>query len=232
MEVVAILALVGAGEALNRLRARRARRLDWVPEVVLFASPGGHRMDTKKFTVVGHFGKDRWADPASPDAERGLGEIVVMADHLARGGADVLETLLHEAAHAVADARGEVDVTPNSGYHNRLFAKNATELGLTVAQEGRHGWARTGLADGTADRFPGAIKTLDAAVIAAKAAKRNAAKPPRKGGPVKAVCGCKKPRVMRISPSVLAAAKITCEACERDFKEAPSKAAPAGGEGA
>jgi len=63
---------------------------------------------------LGHFAAMRWADPDQPAAEDGsagvrLPEVFVGGEGLARGPADVLGTLLHEAAHALADVRGIKD---------------------------------------------------------------------------------------------------------------------------
>lgn len=195
--------------------AIRARHPD-VPEVVLFASPVAHGKNTEKFQVLGHFGRDRWAGPNGP-GEKGLGEVLVVAEHLARGGADVMETLIHEAAHAMCDARGVEDTSQEGRYHNRNFKAAAEELGLTVTQQGGRGFAATALADGTADAFADAIASLDTVVIAAKAARQREEKVKRQG-PVKATCKCEVPRIIRVSLSTLIAGGITCHLCDTNFR--------------
>jgi hypothetical protein len=224
----------GGGRADDRPGLALAKAIDelWteiqsnhpeVPECALFVSPVAHGKDTKKFTVLGHFGKDRWQTRGGDT----VGEVVLVAEHLARGGEDVLETVLHEAAHALCAARGLKDTSQNGRYHNAVFAAAARELGLEVSlMPGGHGMAHTVLADGTGARYGAAIKALDKAVIAAKKAKaRDDERRKRAGGPVKCVCRCEPARSFRMSPSVLAAGDVTCGQCGTAFFEAPKPAA-------
>jgi len=58
----------------------------------------------------------RWHDDA-----RQLPEVFVGGEGLARGPAEVLGTLLHEAAHALADVRGIKDTSRQGRWHNARF---------------------------------------------------------------------------------------------------------------
>jgi hypothetical protein len=193
-----------------------------LPDCALFVSPIAHGQDTKRFHVLGHFGKERW-QTAGGDT---VGEVVLVAEHLARGGADVLEVVLHEAAHALAAARGLQDTSQGGRYHNQVFATVARELGLVVeVQAGGRGLAKTSLDDGTEERYAGAVRKLDAAVIAAKAArKEDDDRKKRAGGPLKYECACEPKSSFRMSPSVFYRSPITCGGCQTVFAEAPKKA--------
>ena len=48
---------------------------------------------------------------------------------------EVLATLLHEAAHALAHARGSKDTSRQGRYHNTKFKNCAEEVGLTVEHD-------------------------------------------------------------------------------------------------
>ena len=59
---------------------------------------------------------------------------MISGEALRRTPADVLGILLHEAAHALADARGITDTSRQGRYHNKKYALLAAELGLDVAE--------------------------------------------------------------------------------------------------
>jgi hypothetical protein len=54
---------------------------------------------------------------------------------LVRGPADVLGTLLHEAAHAVAHVRGIKDSSRRGCWTNTRFKALAEELGIEVTKD-------------------------------------------------------------------------------------------------
>jgi hypothetical protein len=81
------------------------------------------------------------------DRYKVLGEVFITDDGIARGPADVLRTLLHEAAHGVAQRRGVKDTSRRVEYHNARFRTVAEELGLRPdSRDPRFGWSRTTLA--------------------------------------------------------------------------------------
>ena len=55
---------------------------------------------------------------------------MISGEGLRRTAHDVLGTLLHEAAHALAHARGIKDTSRQGRYHNKHFKTLAEELGL------------------------------------------------------------------------------------------------------
>src|SRR5215218_3534902 len=100
--------LVAALEhAWQRIRSRHPE----VPEAVLVVASGaeGKRLN------LGHFAPHRWHVNG---ADRH--EVLVGGEGLQRGPVDVLGTLLHEAAHGLAQARGIQDTSRQGRYHNRL----------------------------------------------------------------------------------------------------------------
>lgn len=68
--------------------------------------------------------------------------ITIARTTLELGAESILSSLLHEAAHGLASARGLKDTSRQGRYHNNFFRDCALELGLHVSQ-GTHGWNQT-----------------------------------------------------------------------------------------
>ncbi|WP_238487764.1 tyrosine-type recombinase/integrase [Actinoplanes flavus] len=67
----------------------------------------------------GHFASLRWQH-----GDRQLPEVLVSGEGLKRSPAEILVTLLHEAAHGLADVRGIQDTSRQGRWHNKKFGKN------------------------------------------------------------------------------------------------------------
>ncbi len=207
-------------ELWNAIRERHPQ----VPAVVLLPAPSPSR----KMNVLGHFAPLRWKVTEAKH-HPWLHEVVVVAEHLDRGAEDILETLLHEAAHAMNFVRGVNDCS-RSQYHNGKFKEAAVELGLEVARIPNYGWARTSLAQGTASRYQDVVSELHAALIhrhrslAPTGTTKGGSTtiPDGEEGPrsrhLKATCAC--PYVIRVSKKTLENTVIRCESCGRVFAEA------------
>ncbi len=216
------LRLIAALTALwNAIRERHSQ----VPAVVLLPAPSL----TRKMNVLGHFAPLRWK-VTKAQSHPWLHEVVVVAEHLDRGAEDILETLLHEAAHGLNFARGIGDCS-KSQYHNEYFKTAAEELGLDVQRIPNYGWARTSLAPGTALRYQGGVAELRAVlihrhrrvVLAGTTNGGTTTTPEDEEGPrsrhVKATCAC--PLVIRASKKTLGATTIRCESCGEPFRASP-----------
>jgi hypothetical protein len=174
-----------------------------------------------------------WAPNKAEQADRL--EIMISGENLARGAEYVAATLLHEAAHAWDLALGIMDTDVN-GRHNKLFKMRAEELGLTVEQQGWHGWTNTTLTEDQA-KLPlvaRIIATIDRGLTkSAKAAApapvvslppatggivlppaAGTVAPPRRRGDrnlLKATCSCGDS--IRVSRGVLDRCQPTCQEC-------------------
>ena len=107
----------------------------WHPEIpaaVIIIASGTDGKQTR----LGHHAPGRWNV-----AGEQLTEIMISGEGLRRSPGEVLGTLLHEAAHALAHARGIKDTSRQGRYHNKHFKTHAEELGLTVTHDDRHGWS-------------------------------------------------------------------------------------------
>jgi hypothetical protein len=200
--------------ALDRTWVAIQDRHPDVPSVVitLGAGSGGARG-----LKLGHFAADRWQR-----GEGRLPELFVGGEGLARGGRDVLGTLLHEAAHGVASTRSIQDSSRQGRFHNTRFRALAEELGLAVAQTGSIGWSATSVPDTTAALYRAEVRRLDAALVAFRHAEAGNGRGGRanNNNGLAARCGCG--RRIRVSGSVLSAGPITCGVCGTDFQSAES----------
>lgn len=144
--------------------AIRARHPE-VPAVVMVLGAGS--IGAAGVLRLGHFAAMRWAEPdqptTEPDGEAAalrLPEVFVGGEGLARGPADVLGTLLHEAAHALAYVRGIKDTSRQGRWHNVRFKTLADELGIDVVKDGRIGWSPTTIPAATREAYAEVIDEL------------------------------------------------------------------------
>ena len=143
----------------------------------------------------------------------------IAGETLKLGAAETLQTILHEAVHALAAARKVKDTSRGGRYHNRRFLALAGDLGLSYAGKDPHkvlGFSNVLPTDETVASYSATLRTLERALIAhrpppgarpAKAPSRNNAK---------ATCPCD--RVIRVSRTTLEAGAIVCSLCDGAFR--------------
>jgi hypothetical protein len=178
-----------------------------VPEAVLVVASGaeGKRLN------LGRFAPHRWQVNG---ADRH--EVLVGGEGLQRGPVDVLGTLLHEAAHGLAQARGIQDTSRQGRYHNRRYATLAGELGLKVASVPPIGWSATTVPDPTAATYAEQLNELAAALVLWRRQEHRLGTGPRSRNLLAATCGCG--RRIRVAKTTLAEAPILCSRCNQPFQ--------------
>jgi hypothetical protein len=178
-----------------------------------------------------------WAAAGQDTADRF--EVMISGENLRRGAVAVAGTLLHEAAHARNLNRGTLDTDAN-GRHNRKFAAVAEEHGLTVADMGWHGFAKTELGEAGQAQWTALLKVIETGLAKSAAtakinldhlgietavpvpgAEGGVAGPvtPRKRGNknlLRATCECG--HVIRLSRGVWDMAQPTCQECSTVFE--------------
>jgi hypothetical protein len=166
---------------------------------------------------LGHFAALRWRHD-----NHDLPEIFVGGEGLALGPVDVLGTLLHEAAHALAHVRGIRDTSRQGRWHNARYAALARELGLTVAQAPGIGWSDTTVPDQLTTDYADAVTGLDQAITLYRHREPARAAVPTGGSPSRnsLACTCPCGRRIRVAPSTLAQGPITCGTCGGPFAPA------------
>jgi len=212
-------------EALAQVWSKIRERHPEVPGVVLLAAPA-HR---DQLHVLGHFAALRWR--RRQEQGHHLHEVVVIAEHLNRPVEEIVETLIHEAAHALNFERGIKDCT-QSQYHNRRFRDAALELGLLVEQVRHYGYALTSLPAATALIYQEEMSQLREVLVHRYRPEfvLGGAKPAEDDGDDgqeddnqktrtrsrKATCAC--PFIIRVSKTTIEATTIRCEKCGEAFR--------------
>jgi hypothetical protein len=207
----------------------RSRHVD-LPRVVMVVASGSDGAPAG-WLKLGHFAAMRWQT-----GEGLLPEVFVGGEGIAAGPTAVLATLLHEAAHAIADVRGVKDTSRQGRYHNHRYAELARELELDVVQVKPIGWSGTSVPEATATSYADTIRDLAAALTIFRHSEvgKLAAGDPTAGGDATRTrrprqpgrnsnsnnglaCTCECGRRIRVSPSVLAAGDINCGVCGTNF---------------
>jgi hypothetical protein len=186
----------------------RARHPD-VPEAVLVVASGseGKRLNW------GHFAPHRWQVNGSDRHE-----VLVGGEGLQRGPTEVLGTLLHEAAHGLAQARSIQDTSRGGRYHNRRYATLARELGLEITTVKPIGWSATTVPEPTAAAYAGELEELRAALVLWRRQEHRIGTGPRSRNLLACTCGCG--RRIRAAKATLAEAPILCGLCAQPFEPA------------
>lgn len=178
-----------------------------LPAVVITVASGSDGKQPK----WGHFAALRWQHGTTK-----LPEILIAGEGLNRPVTDVLATLLHEAAHALAHVREIKDTSRQGRWHNKKFAALANELGLDAAKDDRIGWSVTTLQPDTENAYTTPLRALKKALTAWRL-------PETTGGTSRGssnngvTCQCTCPRRIRVSTTVLELGPITCGICSDDF---------------
>lgn len=165
--------------------------------------------------TLGHFAAMRWH--TDTDGSEELAEVFIGGEGLQRGPAGVLGTLLHEAAHALAHARGIKDTSRQGRYHNTKFKALAEEVGITVTKDPRIGWSPTDLPDTTRNDYADTVEALGRALrLYRRREGTDSGTTTKPTNPPPCVCECG--RRIRVATSVRDAGPITCGICGTNFE--------------
>jgi curved DNA-binding protein CbpA len=178
-----------------------------IPPVVIIIASGTEGKQAR----WGHHAPGRWYVASQERAE-----IMISGEGLRRDAQSVLGTLLHEAAHALAAARGIKDTSRQGRYHNKHYKILAEELGITVDFDGVIGWSITTVPGTTAKAYADQLAALKNAMILWRRDEILIPKERRNSNLIAAVCPCG--RSIRAAASTLAEAPITCTACGGQFQ--------------
>lgn len=202
--------------ALERAWAAIREQHADVPEVVIVTGPGSSARRRAPLRL-GQFAAERW----HPGPESALGEVMIGGEGLERGADAVLGTLLHEAVHAVAQARGVKETSRQGRYHNSVFREIASELGLQVERHPTVGWSLTTLPSETAERYRHVGEELDRALDCGA----SASSPTTRGRGRRAwSLRCAAARGGHGSHRACSrAGRFICSICEQPFRQSPAR---------
>jgi hypothetical protein len=229
------------------------RRTPELPEVVVVTgtglSSGAVHIDAK----WGHFGADHWVEGRPIEEGQGAAldlsaarrrpELFVAGECLAEGPRQTLQTMLHEAVHALAHARGVNDTSRGGKYHNkREFVALAVELGLAWPNGQRPhaviGFSEVQLTEQTVADYADTLAYLGAAIRLYRDTFRRLGllggqgqgegqegqdgdgPPPtgKAGERFKVACGCQPSRSFWIRAKQYTPGPISCGVCGQDFQ--------------
>jgi hypothetical protein len=128
----------------------------------------------------------------------------------------VFTTLLHEAAHALADVRDIQDTSRQGRWHNKHFATLAGELGLKATKDPKLGWSPCTLQPATATRYASVLVELGDAMRAYRHPEEVLEKT-RTNNNNGLVLECDCPRKIRVSTRVAEEGPIVCGICDTPF---------------
>jgi len=193
--------LDAANGALRRIRDLHPE----VPNVVLV-------IGTSSTKALGHFAKESW------DGKAAQHEIMISGEGLAKGAEDVLDTLIHECAHALAHSRDIKDTSRQGRFHNKRFKLVAEEMGLDVDSHPSIGWSLTTLPKATAIQYRTELAELRKALKTYRIVKL---KPKAAKTTMKIECGC---RSVTIPIKFFEKGALKCLSCNGEFVDANAEA--------
>jgi curved DNA-binding protein CbpA len=177
-----------------------------IPAVVIILASGTETRQPR----WGHFASARWYVEHDERAE-----VMISGEALRLTPPEVLAVILHEAAHALAHARGIKDTSRQGRYHNKQFKTHADELGLTVEHDSRNGWSASKITAYAEREYASQLDALAQAMTLWRRSETTRPAGRRNTNLIAAACSCG--RSIRVAASTLAEAPITCQACDGDF---------------
>lgn len=149
--------------AVDAVIAKARETHDGIPEVTVVLGASGKMRKGQKH---GHFAPRSWRNREDPEAEEAIhhGELLLAGESLQRGGRATLGTIIHELAHAYADANEIKDTSNGHRYHNKRFKEIAEDFGLSIERADVIGWSVTDVPDALAEEYADEIAALDEAI--------------------------------------------------------------------
>jgi len=176
-----------------------------VPDCSIVIATGSHN---GRLVKAGHWWANQWTD-----GEERRGECLIASEYLAKPAADIFETLLHEAAHALATGRDIADTSRNGKYHNAKYKALAEEVGLQVEKHSSRGWTLTSLSAETEATYAAEIESIREVLTHWKRPETGAKKKkPQRN--LKCTCNtCGAEHIARMSNTTVQQAAVVCVEC-------------------
>jgi hypothetical protein len=224
---------------LEKVWARIREDHPELPEVVIITGSG-------EGSKWGHFRADSWKIQEE-GATIKRHELFLASEALAKGPFQVLQTMVHEAAHTLSRVRGVQDTSRQGRWHNAQFREAAEEMGLahkSTTADKTHGFAFVTLTEATKARYADLIEELGREIRLTghlpvwlggdaeeddNGGERMTGKPKGEddkkphSGSLKATCECPEPIIIRLSRKVLDMGVVRCDDCERLFTHKDGK---------
>jgi hypothetical protein len=223
---------------LERVHERICQNHPEVPGVVIVTGSGIGAAGNK----WGHFRPQGWITRGEEGNSGNVHEMFIAGETLAKGAPQVLQTMLHESAHAVAEVRGEKDTSRQGRWHNKVFKKIAEELGLEYRRDQADktlGYSQVVLTRETLAEYADLLVELDREICLmvrlpgwlggtsdGDGGGHSIGTAPRTGGEtssassgrLKLTCTCPEPNILQASRKVAAKMVVRCDECESLFE--------------
>lgn len=220
---------------LERVLDRIRQNHPEVPQIIMVTGAGIGNGSNK----WGHFRPNGWTAREEGRSAPTIHEMFMAGETLAKGGRQVLQTMLHESAHALAEKRGEKDTSRQGRWHNKTFLKFANELGLEFrgqTADSSIGYSQVVLTDETVAEYADLLAELDTEIHlmvrlpgwlggdAGEDGGEGIGKAPKttepsNGGSLKLTCLCEEPNIIRASKKVAEKLVVNCGECDELFRE-------------
>jgi hypothetical protein len=206
-----------ACDCLEDVWGELQRSIRGLPDATIIPLDAGGRRSKD-----GHFSANCWSK------RKGVQHEVAISPVLFTKPRDVLEVLIHEAAHAVLYEREPDNMKHRAGcsrndhyYHRKEFKRMAEELGLECRfLNRRYGWARTGWPSNRVPREYRALVTMIRKRMPVGAERRAIPKRERRKARATRVtlqCQCVAPRTLRMKEEEWRAGNVVCSVCAQPF---------------
>lgn len=224
---------------MEKVHARIRQNHPGVPAVVIVTGAGTGPLGGK----WGHFRPQGW-DAKDGETTTRIHEMFMAGETLAKGARQVLQTMLHESAHAECEALGIQDTSRQGRWHNKAFLSKAQEFGLEYRKDKANpqiGYSEVVLTDETLDEYSDLLAELDAEIHlmvrlpgwlggqddeGESEGGEGMGKAPKTTEPkvntnnIKCVCECEEPNIIRMSRKVLDQEVVNCGDCDALFRAA------------
>jgi len=216
---------------LERVHERIRQNHPDVPAVVMVTGAGTELGNSK----WGHFRPQGWttSDKVS------LHEMFMAGETLAKGAEQVLQTMLHESAHALAAVRKIQDTSRQNRWHNKEFLKLAEEMGLKHSRDKAdkaHGYSFMVLTEDTRAKYADLLAELNREIHlmvrlpvwlggdAGEGGGEGMGRKPRttegsSSSNLKLTCACPEPNIIRASKKVADKCIVRCDDCDARFMD-------------
>jgi hypothetical protein len=214
-----------------------------LPDVVIVTGSGSG----SDGLTWGHFRADGWKVVQEEGAAIHLNEMFMAGETMAKGARQVLQTMLHEGAHALARLREIQDTSRQHRWHNAKFRTLAEEMGLeykATKADDKIGFSAVTLTEETLKEYADLLAELDKEIslvvslpgwlsggllgglgglgdpLGGDGVKgRPAAPTTPNSNNLKLTCGCAEPNIIRASRKVADKMVVNCGDCDEAFRE-------------
>jgi len=162
----------------------------------------------------GYFLPNAWQDNGGEHNGSARHEIAMNPQSFDKGAEQVLTTLIHETAHALAHVTGVKDTSRQGRFHNNKFRTIADAMGLVTTDDDKIGTRTPGLQSWAKESYAGTLANLESVLVTFR--KPDADKPKAPKTTIRIQCGCEQPVTVPIKWWETMEDVLQCSLCVDD----------------